>query len=61
MSSNLPIGAEYDSRAPWLDGDGKTCPVCGAEMHGVSYKHTTYYDCPDCGYTEDDEPEYERD
>ncbi len=62
MSSNLPLGAEYDPNAPWLQEDAETCPECGAEMEVTDsgrYRRVNWdnYKCPECGREVINEPD----
>jgi DNA-directed RNA polymerase subunit M/transcription elongation factor TFIIS len=37
----------------------KKCPECGGTMYGLKVWRYTYFDCGECGHSEDNEPEYE--
>ncbi len=61
--SNLPLGAEFDSNAPWNQTDDETtCPECDSEMEywdSGKFRRIewTAYKCSNCGHVESDEPD----
>ena len=62
--NNIPLGAEFDPKAPWNDRDSQICPECGTEMEHWDYgSFRGYkwedYKCPECGYTTNNEPDYD--
>ena len=62
--SNLPLGAEFDSKAPWNIEDPKICTDCNIDMDiidsGTIGKIIWHeYKCPKCGFGYSEEPDYE--
>jgi predicted RNA-binding Zn-ribbon protein involved in translation (DUF1610 family) len=62
--SNLPLGAEFDSRAPYNQKDLPVCEECGTTMivrDAGEYKGKVWqeYICYGCGFWFTEEPDYD--
>ena len=62
--SNLPLGAEFDDSAPWLDNNARICYKCGESMEEFDSGTTKRikwinWICLECGNTYNEEPDYD--
>jgi len=64
MIDNLPLGADFDTSAPWNNEDNY-CDECGSDQLEItdsgSYKGIVWreYTCLECGNVISEEPDYD--
>ena len=59
---NTPIGADYESAAPWLKSPTVTCKTCKGEGQIPDrWEENELVDCPDCDGSGEMWPDYEGD